>query len=422
MAGRGWTLSRPPAPPRSELLSLLQDTLSGSQNNSVLLLGPRGSGKSLVLRRALASVARSHGDACVHVHLTGLLHCDERVAMRELAVQLGEHGCADALQRVSKFDTMALLAGFMRALERDQRSAVFVLDEFDVFTPVSRRQLLLYNLLDALQASSVRAVVVGLSVCNNAAERLEKRVRSRFSHRRLVFAAQTQADGGPCEAVGLLLALPPSFPHPAFAARWNGALAAALASPRVAAALAEACARSAQPRDTAALCLLALAGPEPTGPGLLEEGHLVCAAAACGRDPLDGSLLGLPPCELHLLVAAKRLQRMRELTAFNFAALFGEYERMACALGASVHFPRDVALRAFEALLHLGALGPADAAAAAQAGGGRGGGWLKEYAAYRLLFTDAEVALAARNHPQAPTNLAHLLTHESVGATGVAMV
>jgi hypothetical protein len=51
--------------------------------------GPRGVGKSLVLRRALEHMAALHGDTLVPVRLSGLLHADERAALREVARQLG---------------------------------------------------------------------------------------------------------------------------------------------------------------------------------------------------------------------------------------------------------------------------------------------------------------------------------------------
>jgi origin recognition complex subunit 4 len=62
------------------------------------------------------------------------------------------------------------------------KSVIFILDEFDLFTTHSR-QTLLYNLFDIAQARKAPIVVLGLTTRIDVVESLEKRVKSRFSHR-----------------------------------------------------------------------------------------------------------------------------------------------------------------------------------------------------------------------------------------------
>lgn len=62
------------------------------------------------------------------------------------------------------------------------KSVIFILDEFDLFTTHSR-QTLLYNLFDIAQAKKAPIVVLGLTTRIDVVESLEKRVKSRFSHR-----------------------------------------------------------------------------------------------------------------------------------------------------------------------------------------------------------------------------------------------
>lgn len=62
------------------------------------------------------------------------------------------------------------------------KSVIFILDEFDLFT-THPRQTLLYNLFDIAQARKAPIVVLGLTTRINVVEALEKRVKSRFSHR-----------------------------------------------------------------------------------------------------------------------------------------------------------------------------------------------------------------------------------------------
>ena len=79
---------------------------------------------------------------------------------------------------------MALLSHPSETSDTDQtaKSVVFVLDEFDLFTTHSR-QTLLYNLFDIAQARKAPIVVLGLTTRIDVVESLEKRVKSRFSHR-----------------------------------------------------------------------------------------------------------------------------------------------------------------------------------------------------------------------------------------------
>lgn len=62
------------------------------------------------------------------------------------------------------------------------KSVVFIIDEFDLFA-THARQTLLYNLFDIAQARKAPIAVLGLTTRVDVVESLEKRVKSRFSHR-----------------------------------------------------------------------------------------------------------------------------------------------------------------------------------------------------------------------------------------------
>jgi origin recognition complex subunit 4 len=66
--------------------------------------------------------------------------------------------------------------------DRTTKSVIFILDEFDLFTSHAR-QALLYNLFDIAQSSKAPILVLGLTTRIDVVESLEKRVKSRFSHR-----------------------------------------------------------------------------------------------------------------------------------------------------------------------------------------------------------------------------------------------
>ena len=200
----------------SQLWTLLRSTIASSESNSLLLLGPRGAGKSMLLDLALKDLESTHTNVFHTVTLNGFQQTDDRLALREIWRQLGHSRDLDESETEdigsSYADTMASLLsllshpdemgidtqsdGDIEALAQDasliatggqktSKSIVFILDEFDLFT-THPRQTLLYNLLDIAQSRKAPIAVIGCSTRMDVIECLEKRVKSRFSHRWLL--------------------------------------------------------------------------------------------------------------------------------------------------------------------------------------------------------------------------------------------
>ncbi|KAI1618636.1 origin recognition complex subunit 4 [Exophiala viscosa] len=187
------------------LHSLLEATVAAGESNSLLLLGSRGSGKSLLISHALADLSRSHGDDFHIVRLNGFFQTDDKLALREIWRQLGREMAVseDETGEVTSYaDTMASLLSLLshpeeftdpnammldnvdqnEEVNKTAKSVIFVLDEFDLFT-THPRQTLLYNLFDIAQARKAPIAVIGCSTRMDVVDCLEKRVKSRFSHR-----------------------------------------------------------------------------------------------------------------------------------------------------------------------------------------------------------------------------------------------
>ncbi|RAL16438.1 origin recognition complex subunit 4 [Aspergillus homomorphus CBS 101889] len=175
---------------------LVEQTVSIGESNSMLLLGSRGSGKTAILDTIIASLQKSHKNDFHVVRLNGFLHTDDRLALREMWRQLGrETNTEDEAGKVSSYaDTMATLLALLShheelfgpssdpEKETAAKSIVIILDEFDLFV-THPRQTLLYNLFDIAQARKAPIAVLGLTTKVEVTEMLEKRVKSRFSHR-----------------------------------------------------------------------------------------------------------------------------------------------------------------------------------------------------------------------------------------------
>jgi hypothetical protein len=218
---------------RQELLLLLErPLLKEDENVSVLMVGGRGSGKTLVLRSVLAELRGRYPDRPLsEVYLSGFsFHSqDDRGAVREIARQL--HRSAPAAAAAAEADDAApksfseSMAQLKQSLEQRGRPIVMVLDEFDQFAARSR-QMLLYNLFNVIQSVGTRVAIVGLTAAFDALNHLEKRVKSRFSQRTIKFEPLDSSD----QVVEIL--------HDALVLH-EGPLAAAAASPTVGAAATE---------------------------------------------------------------------------------------------------------------------------------------------------------------------------------------
>ena len=182
----------------AKIQSLLKATITAGEGNSMLVLGARGSGKTNLIETALSDVGREHAEDFHVVRLNGFQQTDDRIALREIWRQLGREMQVDEdeTNQVSSYaDTMASLLYLLshpeelvEVLETDvppartTKSVIFVLDEFDLFA-THPRQTLLYNLFDIAQAKKAPIAVIGCSTRVDVTESLEKRVKSRFSHR-----------------------------------------------------------------------------------------------------------------------------------------------------------------------------------------------------------------------------------------------
>uniref|UniRef100_A0A2N9ID21 Origin recognition complex subunit 4 C-terminal domain-containing protein n=1 Tax=Fagus sylvatica TaxID=28930 RepID=A0A2N9ID21_FAGSY len=75
-------LSDSPDSNYSKLKFLISSSVTEACNNSILLLGPRGSGKIAVLELVLKDLLLEYPDMISVITLSGLLHCDDNSAFK----------------------------------------------------------------------------------------------------------------------------------------------------------------------------------------------------------------------------------------------------------------------------------------------------------------------------------------------------
>jgi origin recognition complex subunit 4 len=172
---------------------VVQQTITAGEGNSMLVIGARGSGKTALMNKVLSEVSKENGGQYHVVRLNGFIHTDDKIALREIWRQLGkemdieEDGSGPGKNYA---DTLATLLALLshpseqtgEVTDQVAKAVIFVMDEFDLFA-THPRQTLLYNLFDIAQSRKAPIAVLGLTTRIDVTNSLEKRVKSRFSHR-----------------------------------------------------------------------------------------------------------------------------------------------------------------------------------------------------------------------------------------------
>ncbi|KAK5625390.1 hypothetical protein RRF57_001106 [Xylaria bambusicola] len=372
---------------------LVEQTVLAGEGNSMMVIGGRGCGKTTMIEEILSNLRAEHAEEFHVIRLNGFIHTDDKLALKEIWRQLGKEMEIedDLVNKTSNYaDTMASLLALLSHPEEitgagdgvTSKSVVFVIDEFELFA-THARQTLLYNLFDIAQARKAPIAVLGLTTRIDVVESLEKRVKSRFSHRYvylslpkslpaywdicrqglIVDKEDLEAEGLDTDLQGLYefhdywekkierqaLRHTPAFEdHLEYHYYTTKSVSAFLAS-------------CIQPLAALSMSSLDLTLPSSTEVVALEP-----------QEPKLQLLAALSDLELALLISAARLDIVAHTDTVNFAMAYDEYSAQMgrqraqtassglLALGAGARvWSRSVAVVAWERLVSLGLLIPA---------------------------------------------------------------
>uniref|UniRef100_A0A3Q3X4T6 Origin recognition complex subunit 4 n=1 Tax=Mola mola TaxID=94237 RepID=A0A3Q3X4T6_MOLML len=370
--------TRDPSSPRAHLLELLRRTAVHGESNSLLIVGPRRAGKTTLLRCVLRDLLedREARKNLLQVHLNGLLQTNDSVALKEITRQLRlENAVGDKV-----FGSFAEnLAFLLEALKKGDRSSsrpvLFVLDEFDLFAH-HKNQTLLYNLFDVSQSAQTPVAVVGLTCRLDVLELLEKRVKSRFSHRQIHLLSSPTFPQY-LERVRAQLSLPDTFPDVQFAEDWNAGVKVSRGSLT---------GRSGEDSGR-----VSVSKPAIRPADVLEASRL------CFADAKANMLHGLSVLELCLVIAMKHLNDVYEGEPFNLQMVHNEFKKFLQRKSSSIYnFEPPVVMKAFEHLQQLELIRPLDSSAAKTQ---------REYQLMRLMLDHSQIMEALQKYPHCPTDI-----------------
>lgn len=119
------------------------------------------------------------------VNLNGFVQTDDSFALKSITKQLRLETAVNGKLFTNFAENLAFLLDCLRSGERmKSKSVIFILEEFDLFCEHTN-QTLIYNLFDISQSPQTPICVIGSTRRYDVIELLEKRVKSRFSHRQV---------------------------------------------------------------------------------------------------------------------------------------------------------------------------------------------------------------------------------------------
>ncbi|XP_025084558.1 origin recognition complex subunit 4-like [Pomacea canaliculata] len=381
---------------RRQLTELLQRTVQSGESNSILLIGPRGAGKSMLLKSVLEEVKKSDSaqNNILVVHLNGLLQTDDRLALHEITRQLHLENTVGDMVFGSFAENLQFLLEALRSGDETSKPVIFILEEFDLFAQ-HRGQALLYNLFDVSQSAQTPICVVGITCRLDVTELLEKRVRSRFSHRQLHLFNNISFMDYVALCISYLSLR--DFPDQDFASRWNKNIKEVVESATVRDVLNRQFTLSKDVRGllmllTPVICDLSLAHPSITASDFVES------FKSLSTDSKSSMLHGLSILELCLIIAMKHLTDIYQEEPFNFEMVYSEYLKFAQQHASVQVFDKAVVLKAFEHLVALELIRPMDS---------RTIRIQKEYRLMTLLLHPAQILDTLQKYPNCPTDIKH---------------
>ncbi|KXS18783.1 origin recognition complex, subunit 4 [Gonapodya prolifera JEL478] len=398
----------------SALMTVLEGTVARGESNSVLLVGERGCGKTATLDRVLQDLharlrssppspptAASTNAPAEHlpskpfllVRLNGRVHTDDKLAVRDIVRQLDVERDMEGTEFSSLSPLMHHLLSLLRLSDRTTVPVVFVLDELDAFAD-RPGQRLLYNLLDAVQGEKGNVAVVAIAAGVDVLDKLEKRVKSRFSGRRILFHPPTGMPAFETLARNALTVRVQHRVSAEYAEMYAKRMEALLADPSFKKTLKRLSELSSDPRSVLWAMIPAAAQISPAKP-FLEPGAF--DGIANPPDVVATEIRCLPPLSLVLLCAAVRMQR-RSIPCFNFAMCWDEYRSLVNrasargSAGAVERWKKSVCLKAWDHLTSREFLQPQGGSLGGLGGANKAP---KEHRMYRLAVEADDVERAA---------------------------
>ncbi|XP_050423590.1 origin recognition complex subunit 4 [Adelges cooleyi] len=374
---------------KQELLQIIKKTTEFGESDSVIILGPKGCGKSVLVRSVLKTLLpESHTE----IHLDGLIHTDDNLALKSIIQQLQIDNLDGANVEGSFADNISFLLDSFRAGDRsDSKSIIMVLDQFHLFCSHTN-QTLLYNLFDAVQSQQNPLCIIGLTSHIDVTELLEKRVKSRFSHNLIMLKP-------PTDYTKLLESIKNLKINKEYKLKqdvcdnWNNNIDALLTDSRIQNMTKDLLKLSNSITKLNTLIFMALSNV--TEDKVLTVKNMIdCYTTLFKKDIILTNLTGLSVLEFCLIISICHHLEIYDKEPFNFEMIYARYCKFALQNSTLLLTKRQVVMKAFERIATIQLILPVAVIENKNV--------LKEYRLYKCFVSLDKVRLASNNYYRLP--------------------
>uniref|UniRef100_A0A0A9VUK8 Origin recognition complex subunit 4 n=1 Tax=Lygus hesperus TaxID=30085 RepID=A0A0A9VUK8_LYGHE len=390
---------------RAHLLNILKRSVCFGESDSLLVVGPRGTGKTLLVNTCLKDL--NEDEECKEgysvVLLSGLVHTDDNLALKDIIQQLHVDELEGDRVTGSFADNLLFVLQSLKSGDRkSSKPIIFVLDEFQLFCE-HRNQTLLYNLFDVAQSAQAPICVVGVTCRVDITELLEKRVKSRFSHRQINLFYNGRLDAR-AEAIRSYLSLPSAekrfkglFPEP-LVKKWNSSLEVALKDDRVLSLLERHLELDPSEKSLKNILFWLISNVRNDDEGITVNMMKDALSRTLNLDVKVSVLKDLSILELCLIIAIRHHCDIYEGEPFNFEMVLKQYMKFANQNLGNQVTQRPIIYKAFERIKDLELIQPVS---------GTSKGYKKEYQLYTFNLLLGQVNEAVNSFSGLPTDVAH---------------
>lgn len=420
---------------KQHLYDLMKRTIVNGEAHSAFVIGPAGCGKTTLINAALSELSQEVDleDNAVIVKLNGLLHHDDKVALKRITAQMQlENVVGDKVFGSFAANLSFLLSCMKTGMDRKCKSMVFVLDELDMFCHAGLGQTLLYNLFDITHNKVAPICVIGITRSVNITELLEKRVKSRYSNRNIFLYPLNSVTESPVESTTKLfvqlLSLPSvkkdkqilSVPDevlfnfhvnltefkelcPDFVKLWNEHVGELFRDCKVSDAVEKLCYFTNDEQIFRNVLYQLVSRLSVDKPYIDVASVVTTIDKTVEADDTVLLLQSLSILELSLVIAMKHGLEIFDGQPMNFEMILHRYTKFANTNSSSQTVPRPVILKAFEHLQSLKIIAPIrndDGQATCSK-------VQKEYQLYTLCLPLDDVDRAVKGFRALPTEISH---------------
>ncbi|KAJ2781434.1 origin recognition complex subunit 4 [Coemansia interrupta] len=317
-----------------------------------------------MLERNYSSTPRHSGAPSYHVvRLNGFIHTNDKIALRDIARQLLIKQDLEDILIGSFSDAFTYILNLMRTSgdKGTMPPVLFILEEFDLLAQ-HPKQSLLYTLFDIAQSQQTPIAVLGITARIDVMDLLEKRVKSRFSHRQIqAYNAKTLDDFVSIARVALSIhssdQQQQQIPK-AFADTFNNKVDDLLSSELVLSYISEVFDIGKDARQILRTFVAAASKISNTQP-YMDIAHVKPVIAREKESAKMQILSSISLLDLCLIISMKSLVQSGN-SKYNFEMVYNEYKTFmsrhmiaASGGGAMKVYKKPVALKAFETLVEL---------------------------------------------------------------------